>query len=78
MKQALIGILILLTVTLCGVVLYVGLLTLLIRPGETRQAGAFTIERPLYWDGPKGKMTPVAIEESGEVMTYTFIVRKGD
>lgn len=78
MKQALIGILILLTVTLCGVVLYIGLLTILIQPGETRQAGAFTIERGLYWDSPAGRVTPAAVIEGGETVTYTFVVKKGD
>lgn len=77
-KQTLLGILALLIVTLCAVVLYLGLLTILIQPGQARQAGAFTIERGVYLDTAVGRVAPVVAIEGGGVVTYTFVVRKGD
>jgi hypothetical protein len=75
MKQALYGILSLLVLALACIVIYIGALTILVAPGETRQAGAFTIERGVYLDAPEGRVYP-AVVESADAITYTFVVRK--
>lgn len=75
MKQYLLGALSLLLVTLICVLLWIGLLSVMVQPGNVSQTGAFTIDRPVYMDTPQGRLYP-AMVEGDEWITYTVRVKR--
>ena len=56
--EAIVSLLIMLSLGLAVMVCYAGLMTFLILPGETREAGGFTIQREMYLDTAKGRLQP--------------------
>lgn len=74
--KATVSLLVMLSLGLAVMVCYAGLMTFLILPGETREAGAFTIQRGLYLDTVRGRVTPASVVIGSDVVTYTFVVSK--
>lgn len=72
----LIGILAIALAFLLALACYAGALALLIRPGEVRAGGGFTIQRAQYLDTPQGRSYPASIVIGSDAVTYTFVVSK--
>lgn len=76
MRAYLYGVLSLALFVLLLVILYIGLLSVIVSPGKTIDAGAFTIKREVYFDAPEGRLYPAAVVSDTEAMTYTFTVAR--
>lgn len=72
-KGFLYGMLALVTIWLILIVIYIGALVMAVQPGERVET---ITDGAVYLELPQGRIAPVSVVTSAEVMTYTFVVRR--